>query len=125
MNYLLDTHVFLWAIGDTTRLDKKVLTEIQTTRNAVFVSAVSSVEIAIKSGLGKLEVPDDLEDEIGLRGFSHLPLKYRHGVALRTLPPHHQDPFDRMLIAQAIEEKLTLITHDRKFKDYPVKILWT
>ena len=125
MNYLLDTHVFLWAIGDTTRLNKKVFAEIQTTRNAIFVSAVSSVEIAIKSGLGKLEVPDDLEEEIGLRGFSHLPLKYRHGVGLRTLPPHHQDPFDRMLIAQAIEEKLTLITHDRKFKDYPVKVLWT
>ena len=125
MNYLLDTHVFLWAIGDATRLDKKVAAEIQNTRNAVFVSAVSSVEIAIKSGLGKLEAPDDLEDEIGLRGFSHLPLRYSHGSGLHTLPPHHQDPFDRMLIAQAIKEKLTIITHDQKFKDYPVEILWT
>ena len=125
MNYLLDTHVFLWAIGDSTRLDKKVAAEIQNTRNAVFVSAVSSVEIAIKSGLGKLEAPDDLEDEIGLRGFSHLPLRYSHGSGLRALSPHHQDPFDRMLIAQAIEEKLTIITHDQTFKDYPVGILWT
>ena len=125
MNYLLDTHVFLWVIGDAKRLDHKVASEIQNTRNAVFVSAVSSVEIAIKSGLGKLDAPDDLEDEIGLRGFSHLPLQYCHGAGLSTLPLHHQDPFDRMLIAQAIREKLTIITHDKKFKDYPVKILWT
>lgn len=125
MNYLLDTHVFLWVIGDATRLNPKVAAEIQNTRNAVFVSAVSSVEIAIKSGLGKLEAPDDLEDEIGLRGFNHLPLQYRHGSGLRALPPHHQDPFDRMLIAQAIQEKLTIITHDRKFSNYSVEILWT
>lgn len=125
MNYLLDTHVFLWAIGDATRLDEKVAAEIRNTRNAVFVSAVSSVEIAIKSALGKLDAPDDLEDEIGLRGFSHLPLRYSHGSGLRTLSPLHQDPFDRMLIAQAIQEELTLITHDPKFKNYPVEILWT
>jgi len=125
MNYLLDTHVFLWAVGDSKRLDKKVAADISDPRNAVFVSAVSSVEIAIKSALGKLDAPDDLEDEIGLRGFSHLPLRYNHGSGLRSLSPHHQDPFDRMLIAQAIQEKLTIITHDQKFRDYPVGILWT
>jgi len=66
----------------------------------------------------------DLEDEIALRGFSHLPICYRHGTPLREMPMHHQDPFDRMLIAQAILEDLTIVTHDKKFEKYPVKLLW-
>lgn len=125
MNYLLDTHVFLWVVGDPTRLAEKVAAEIRNTGNAVFVSAVSSVEITIKSALGKLEAPDDLEDEIGLRGFTHLPLRYSHGSGLLRLPQHHQDPFDRMLITQAIQEGLTIITHDKKLENYPVDVLWT
>jgi len=125
MNYLLDTHVFLWALGDSERLLPKAADVIRDTRVGVFVSAVTAVEIAIKSALGKLEAPEDLEQEIRLRGFSHLPLHYRHGAALQSLGPHHQDPFDRMLIAQAMQEGLTIITHDRKFGNYPVKVLWT
>ncbi|MFP4260233.1 MAG: type II toxin-antitoxin system VapC family toxin [Opitutales bacterium] len=125
MNFLLDTHVFLWALGDSQRLKPEAAAAIRDPRNAVFVSAITSVEVAIKSALGKLEAPLDLEDEIILRGFSHLPLHFKHGAALRALPQHHQDPFDRMLIAQAIEEKLTIITHDRKFELYSVSIRWT
>jgi PIN domain nuclease of toxin-antitoxin system len=125
MNYLLDTHVFLWALGDFEKLKPKVAKIIRDTRHGVFVSAVTSMEIAIKSALGKLEAPDDLEDEIGLRGFSHLPLQFRHGTVLRSLPMHHQDPFDRMLISQALQEGLTIITHDQKFGRYPVEVLWT
>jgi PIN domain nuclease of toxin-antitoxin system len=125
MNYLLDTHVFLWALGDFEKLKPKVAKIIRDTRHGVFVSAVTSMEIAIKSALGKLEAPDDLEDEIGLRGFSHLPLQFRHGTVLRSLPMHHQDPFDRMLISQALQEGLTIITHDQKFDRYPVEVLWT
>jgi PIN domain nuclease of toxin-antitoxin system len=125
MNYLLDTHVFLWALGDFKKLKPKVAKIIRDTRHGVFVSAVTSVEIAIKSALGKLEAPDDLEDEIGLRGFSHLPLQFRHGTVLRSLPMYHQDPFDRMLISQALQEGLTIITHDQKFGRYPVEVLWT
>lgn len=125
MNYLLDTHVFLWAVGDSERLSAKAADVIRDTRVGVFVSAVTAVEIAIKSALGKLEAPEDLEQEIRLRGFSHLPLQYCHGTALQALASHHQDPFDRMLIAQAMQEGLTIITHDRKFGDYPVKVLWT
>jgi PIN domain nuclease of toxin-antitoxin system len=125
MNYLLDTHVFLWALGDFEKLKPKVAKVIRDTRHGVFVSAVTSMEIAIKSALGKLEAPDDLEDEIGLRGFSHLPLQFRHGTVLRSLPMHHQDPFDRMLISQALQEGLTIITHDQKFGRYPVEVLWT
>jgi PIN domain nuclease of toxin-antitoxin system len=125
MNYLLDTHVFLWALGDFEKLKPKVAKVIRDTRHGVFVSAVTSMEIAIKSALGKLEAPDDLEDEIGQRGFSHLPLQFRHGTVLRSLPMHHQDPFDRMLISQALQEGLTIITHDQKFGRYPVEVLWT
>jgi len=125
MNLLLDTHVFLWAVGESHRLKPEVATSIRSRNNAVFVSAVTSVEIAIKVAIGKLEAPTDLEDEIALRGFSHLPLHFRHGAALQSLPAHHLDPFDRMLIVQAISEGLTIVTHDRKFENYPVEILWT
>lgn len=107
MNFLLDTHVFLWAIGESDRLKPAVADAIRNRNHAVFVSAVTSIEIAIKVAVGKLEVPTDLEDEIAFRGFSHLSLHFRHGAALRTLPQHHQDPFDRMLIVQAISEELT------------------
>jgi len=98
---------------------------IRDRNNAIFVSAVSAVEIAIKAALGKLEAPSDLEEEIPIRGYSHLPLRYAHGAAMRSLPMHHQDPFDRMLIAQARLEGLTIISHDRKFESYPVALLRT
>ena len=125
MNYLLDTHIFLWSIGAPERLSREASDAIQDRRHAVFVSAVTAVEISIKSALGKLEVPSDLEAEFAIRGFSHLPLQYRHGVVMAGLPGHHQDPFDRMLIAQAMEEGLTVITHDKKFESYPISVLWT
>lgn len=125
MNYLLDTHVFLWALGNVGKLKPGAAKVIRDTRHGVFVSAVTSMEIAIKSALGKLEAPADLEEEIELRGFSHLPLQFRHGTVLRSLPVHHQDPFDRMIISQAMQEGLTIITHDRKFEKYAVKVLWT
>ncbi|MFP4166666.1 MAG: type II toxin-antitoxin system VapC family toxin [Opitutales bacterium] len=72
-----------------------------------------------------MEAPLDLEDEVDLRGFSHLPFHFKHGSVLRALPPHHQDPFDRMLIAQAMEERLRIVTHDGKFERYSVPVLWT
>ena len=125
MNLLLDTHVFLWTLGDSKRLSTAAAAAIRDPNNAVYVSAVSSVEISIKSALGKLEAPLDLEDEVILRGFSHLPFHFKHGTVLRTLPPHHQDPFDRMLIAQAMEERLMIVTHDAKFDLYSVPVLWT
>jgi len=125
VNYLLDTHVFLWVVGDAERIKPEAADAIRNPHNVVLVSAVTGVEIAIKSAMGKLKAPGDLEDEIGLRGFSHLPLTYEHGSQIKTLPMNHQDPFDRLLIAQARQEELTLITHDRKFTPYEVDILWT
>lgn len=126
MNYLLDTHIFLWMLGDPGRLTLEVAREIQNPERVVFVSAVSAVEIAIKQRLGKLEAPTGLAEEIRERGLQELPLKYLHGEAMETLPMHHGDPFDRMLLCQALSENLTLITHDKKFGLYEgVKLLMT
>lgn len=126
MNYLLDTHVFLWMLSDPDRLTKKAVRAIHNPDHGVFVSAVSAVEIAIKSALGKLEVPETLSSEIISRGLRELPLKYVHGEVMSGLPPHHQDLFDRMLLAQAIAENLVLITHDAKMERYAgVKLLMT
>ena len=124
MNCLLDTHVFLWALAAPERLSNKAAAAIRNPDHAVFVSAVTSVEISIKRALGKLEAPDGLESEIAPRGFQHLPLTYAHGERLGKLPPHHHDPFDRMLIAQALEESLTLITADAKLRAYEAKLLF-
>lgn len=123
MNYLLDTHIFLWVLSNPEKLSKKAAAAIQNPAHSVFVSAVTSVEITIKQSLGKLHAPKSLEAEIETRGFQHLPFTYRHGERMRALPPHHQDPFDRMLLAQTLEESLTLITHDKKMRQYPVKLM--
>jgi PIN domain nuclease of toxin-antitoxin system len=125
MNYLLDTHVFLWMLSNPGQLTPQATTILQNPNRTIFVSAVSGVEIAIKQRLGKLEAPKQLGQEITRRGLVELPLKFNHGERLRSLPDHHQDPFDRMLIAQALEEKLILITHDKKMKSYGLTILWT
>ena len=125
MNYLIDTHVFLWMLAEPSRLKSAVRKVIVDPRCAVHVSAVTALEIAIKMSLGKLEAPDCLVQEIQSRGLLELPLRYQHGETMRTLPPHHADPFDRMLIAQAQNEGLTIITHDEKFRSYDVSILWT
>jgi PIN domain nuclease of toxin-antitoxin system len=125
MNYLLDTHVFLWMLSAPERLSTGAADVIRNPDRTVFVSAVTAVEISIKRALGKLDAPDSLLAEISARGLRELPLRYAHGERLRTLDNHHADPFDRMLVAQALEEDLVLITHDNKLKPYPVRFLWT
>jgi len=125
VNYLLDTHAFLWMLAAPERLNAKARDVIQNPDRTVYVSAVTAVEIAIKTAIGKLESPESLWKELHARGLQELPLRYTHGERLRTLPPHHSDPFDRMLIAQAAEENLTIITHDEKFARYETRILWT
>jgi PIN domain nuclease of toxin-antitoxin system len=107
------------------RLYEKATRIIQNPNRSIYVSAVTAVEIAIKKKLGKLDAPDGLAEEIRSRGLLELPLRYTHGVAMHNLPDHHSDPFDRMLIAQAQCEGFTIITHDGKFENYPVAVLWT
>ena len=89
----------------------------------MFVSAVAVWEVAIKQSLGKLSAIPNLLDVVEESGFASLPVTLRHGVAAGALPLHHRDPFDRMLIAQAQIEELTIVTHDRAFADYDVAVL--
>jgi PIN domain nuclease of toxin-antitoxin system len=91
--------------------------------NLVVVSAVSAWEISIKKALGKLAAPDDLEQQVEAGGFVPLPISIAHGIAAGQLPHHHEDPFDRMLIAQAFAEGLTIVTRDKRFNDYGVTLL--
>ena len=120
MNLLLDTHVLLWALIDDPGLSAPARRAIVDGANTVFVSAATAWEIAIKKSLGKLTAPDNYEEELVAHRFTPLDLTTRHALAVEKLPPHHQDPFDRLLIVQAQLERLTLVTRDRKIMDYDV-----
>ena len=121
---LLDTHVFLWWRMNDPALDSRAKDAIRAA-DLVFVSASSAWEAAIKSALGKLRLPESIETGVLDSGFERLPIGFSHAEAAATLPKHHNDPFDRMLIAQAVIEGLTLVTHDRKLEAYDVPIIWT
>ncbi|MCP4361772.1 MAG: type II toxin-antitoxin system VapC family toxin [Chloroflexi bacterium] len=126
MNLLLDTHAFLWAIDDNPKLSQRARAAIVDGNNVVFVSAATAWEISIKKGIGKLKVPQgDYLEELRLHRFTPLNITTEHALAIDGLPHHHKDPFDRMLVAQAKVENLTLVTHDPKLKAYTVKILET
>lgn len=123
MRLLLDTHVLLWWLDDNPALGADAKELISLGENEVFVSAISAAEIAIKSAVGKLRVPSDLEHQLDQNSFAPLPLRLRHGLAMETLPLHHRDPFDRLLIAQAQCEDLVLVTADRVFAAYDVRVV--
>jgi PIN domain nuclease of toxin-antitoxin system len=120
---LLDTHVLLWWLFDDPSLNPGVANLIANGGESITVSAVSGFEIATKQALGKLNAPDDLEEQVEQSGFTQLPLTLAHGVAAGKLPPHHKDPFDRLLVAQAQLEGLTLVTADRFIQMYDVPTL--
>ena len=114
----------LWAVGDPKRLRQAARDEIEDPGNEVLVSAVSVWEAAIKRKLGRLElIPDDLRAELQVAAFGSLAITADHGLAAGELPLHHADPFDRMLIAQAQVEGLTIVTRDRHFAPYDVALL--
>ena len=123
MTLLLDTHVFLWWSTGSTRLKAAVRRTIAETDD-VYVSAASAWEVAIKTSLGKLRMDVTFDEAVSANGFRGLPITFQHAAVAGALPSHHSDPFDRMLIAQARVEGAELVTHDRLFKNYPVKILW-
>ena len=124
MRLLLDTHVFLWWRSDSPNLRSEVKGAIANA-DSVLVSAASAWEVAIKLGLGKLRIPGPLEPAVEESGFIKLAVTFQHAAVVQTLPNHHHDPFDRMLIAQALVEGLTIVTHDRNFRSYQVPVLWT
>ncbi|TMH67558.1 MAG: type II toxin-antitoxin system VapC family toxin [Betaproteobacteria bacterium] len=118
MRLLLDTQIFLWFLADSSRLSRKARAEIGRA-NEVFISAASIWEAAIKTGIGKLSVSlDQLVAGIGASGFAELPVSALHASRVAALPLHHRDPFDRLLVAQAILEPLHLMTADAAMKPY-------
>jgi PIN domain nuclease of toxin-antitoxin system len=123
---LLDTHAILWALAQPQRLSRRAAQCIRDGGNDIFVSAASTWEIAIKSALGKLAGDMEAIAHAGrTAGFNDLPVTIAHTVRLRDLRPHHRDPFDRILVAQALTEGLTIVTHDPAFDAYAVATLWT
>jgi PIN domain nuclease of toxin-antitoxin system len=123
MRLLLDTHAVLWWRTDSQRLGREARQAIAGAET-VWVSAVSGWEVAIKRALGKLQFAGSFIDLVNAGDFSELPLSLRHAERLTGLAPHHADPFDRMLIAQALVEGLTIVTHDRQFSRYEAAIVW-
>ena len=123
MNLLLDTHVLLWALDSPERLDDRARDAIRDPRNRVVVSSASAWEISIKTALGKLRFDGDLTAVLKAVGFDPLAIDVEHALAAGALPPVHRDPFDRMLVAQARAEGLTVVTRDDVFDGYDVPTL--
>ena len=120
---LLDTQVLLWVLTKPRRLSVAATDAIEAEENEVFVSMASPWEISIKTALGNLTPPNDLEHQLREKRFELLPIALRHTEAVGFLPHHHRDPFDRMLIAQAQVDGLTLVSSDREIRRYPVALL--
>ncbi|CAN5770050.1 type II toxin-antitoxin system VapC family toxin [soil metagenome] len=123
MNLLLDTHILIWIFANDPRLSALTRATIADANNQVFVSSATAWEIAIKRALGKLEAPKDYSDGLKRYRFTPLDITTDHALAVEDLPPHHDDPFDRMLIAQAKIEQLTLVTRDRRMRAYDVRLM--
>ena len=127
MNLLLDTHTFLWALSKPHMLTEKTRKLLLDSSTSRWVSSVTLWEIAIKVQIGKIDMPIDRQfylrklDDLEARP---LPVELRHSLAVFELPPHHRDPFDRLLIAQAREDGLTIATRDQAFSAYDVETVW-
>jgi PIN domain nuclease of toxin-antitoxin system len=127
MKLLLDTHAFIWFVEDDEKLPERIRIQIEDAENEILISIVSLWEIAVKTSLGKLELTIDIPSMISKieeNGFSILPILPEHTVFVSSLPFHHRDPFDRMLISQSITEKIKMVSKDGAFDDYDVDIIW-
>ena len=128
MRVLVDTHTFLWALLENHRLSAKAKQILTSKEHELYFSLVSLWEIAVKMKIGKLNTVGSsvtyIRDEMAEYGMELLPIRYEHILQLEQLPLHHSEPFDRLLIAQAIAESLPILTHDEKFPLYPVKLIW-
>jgi PIN domain nuclease of toxin-antitoxin system len=127
VNLLLDTHAIIWALNEPASLAHGARRRIEDLSNRVFVSSVSTWEMAIKAGTGKLVLPPALDAWLPARlaeaRMTELPVQIKHTLAVQQLPPHHNDPFDRLLLAQALVEGLTLVSRDPTIARYGIPLL--
>ena len=124
---LLDTHTFIWFINGDKELSNTAKALVEADDSVNFISIASIWEIAIKISLGKLQLNTPFEEisrQIENNGFHLLPITFEHTLQLSKLPYHHRDPFDRMLVAQSIVNRLTLISKDGDFENYGIKLIW-
>ena len=127
MRLLLDTHVFLWFMAGDERLSKKARDAIMDEESELYLSAVSVWEMAIKAGMNRLTLPTSVAESVAEKvnqGFMMLPITWEHAADVQLLPFHHRDPFDRLLIAQANAEKMPIISGDRFFRHYGIRVIW-
>lgn len=127
MNFLLDTHAFLWFINGDAKLSEKAKQEIENPGNTNYISIASFWEVAIKLGLKKIELGfpyQEHKEQAVINNFVILPLSFDHTHQLTKLPVHHRDPFDRIIISQAIHEQLTVISKDPNFSLYKIQVRW-
>lgn len=128
MRLLLDTHAFLWWVDASDSLSRRARAAIASARNQCHLSLASGWEIAIKTSLGKLRIEGRLDrflpEQIAENGFEALPIEIKHVARVARLPFLHHDPFDRLLIAQALEDDLAVVTADRTFARYGVERIW-
>jgi PIN domain nuclease of toxin-antitoxin system len=127
VKYLLDTSTFLWAATDPGKLSRRARRLCESQRETLLLSAASLWEIVIKCGAGGLRIADparSLPDWLARLGARTLPVEAAHAYALYGLPPIHRDPFDRLLVAQAIAEDLPILTSDERIRQYPARCVW-
>ena len=129
MKLLLDTQVWLWSLAEPERLNDEARALLSDRRNTIYLSAASAWEIAIKSALGKLPLPEPptiyVPSRMASLGILALNITHSHTLHVFSLPAHHRDPFDRIIIAQSQVENLPVLTADRVFRQYDVTIIWS
>lgn len=123
MNIIADTHIFLWALSEPARLTAPQRVELETPANAIWLIAISVAQIAIKASLGKLVFNIDILQAARDSGFEILEYSAEDAFPLKELPFHHRDPFDRMLVSQAMTRDYVIMTSDKKFEQYPAGLV--
>jgi PIN domain nuclease of toxin-antitoxin system len=124
LKLVLDTHAVIWFTEDAPQLSTTAADAIEDPANEILLSAVVAWEIAIKRGLGKLSAANSYVDVMLAAGSRELPVLIAHAQRVEDLPPHHSDPFDRLLIAQAMAEDAAIVTNDQRISRYDVSVIW-